>query len=131
MKDSLNKLTCYNAQATTVVLVTRRTAVLLKAERKREVNNQAWIIYETSVYAKIAFSLFSSLLFLDITDTLTMKSSTCATDFSHSPRRSREYLLSIRNKDMQYCKSTTKQWRRVREKSVLCFLSHHTAKTEQ
>jgi hypothetical protein len=41
MKDSLNKLTCYNAQATTVVLVTRRTAVLLKAERKREVNNQA------------------------------------------------------------------------------------------
>ncbi len=41
-----------------------------------------------------------------------MKSSTCATDFSHSPRRSREYLLSIRNKDMQYCKSTTKSRRK-------------------
>jgi hypothetical protein len=57
-KDSLNWLTCYNAQATTIVLVNNRTLVLGESRRAREVNNQAWIIDEAHICAKIAFSLF-------------------------------------------------------------------------
>jgi hypothetical protein len=60
-KDSMNRLICYSAQAIIIVLFNHGTAVLLEAVRAREVNNQAWIIDETSIYAKIAFSLLSSL----------------------------------------------------------------------
>jgi len=51
-------------QKTTIVIVNEWTAVLRKSVRIREVNNQAWIIDETRIYAKIAFFLLSPSLSL-------------------------------------------------------------------
>jgi len=66
----VNRLTCYDAQTTTIVLVNDRTVILWETVRAREVNNQAWIIDETSIYSKITFFSF---LFSFSTDKQTLR----------------------------------------------------------
>ena len=104
------------------------------SRQAREVNNQAWIIDEAHIYAKIAFlslSLFFSSLLVDSIDTPAMTSCTCATDFSHSPLLfSRLFALHTQQRHAvsQTCYEVTRRRRtRRRRKKVYSSGCHHTA----